>query len=857
MGIVRNLVVRAGADFSELTNGMRRVQNSLNDFNRNINSTLKGIGAAMAAIGAAVTIKEAVKSAMDTEAALQQVNRQMGASANEFTKWANENAAAFGMAKSEAIKYGAVYSNLISGFSNGTEQTFQRTQQLLKASAVVASGTGRTMDDVMERIRSGLLGNTEAIEDLGINVNIAMIESTNAFKQFANGQHWNQLDFQTQQQIRLMAILEQANTKYGDSLNQNTATSMAMFVAQLKNIQLALGQAFLPILNVVLPVLTAFAAKVASVLTVVAQFMQALFGKRTAVKQQVAQAKATNQQASAVTGLGNALKKTGKEAQKAAKASRGIAGFDEINSLADPSSSSGSKGASASGTGGGVPTGAGVDMPDTSPVENGITQISEKIQAFADKIRGFFGGIRDFFKGVGNFVTAHKDIIIAALSGLAAAFGTFLVIANLPKIIGAFETLYLKILYFIDGIKKVFITAFGFLASPLGLVLVAIAGLTAAFVYFYRTNEKFKGFVDGILNQIKDAAVYLWKNILVPFGEFLGKVFAAAWDIVKVAAQFLWKNVFVPLGDFMVWMWKNVVSPLASVLKDILGVAFNFVSDVAKSLWKNVLVPLGDFFKATFSPTIEAVSAVFKFLWNNVLVPFSSFLGTSLKPVFSDLTTVIQFLWNNVLKPLVTFLTGVFKQTFDTVFQGIGGIIKGLQTSFIGLMNFITGVFTGNWKKAWEGVKDIFQGVFESLYSIVKTPLNLIIDAINLLISGLNSISIDIPKWVPKYGGQTFGVNISKIPHLAKGGITNGPMMAVIGDNPGGKEVVSPLGELKDMIASSVGTAFMSAMQFSNNNSNNKGDVIIQLDGKTLARVLNPYLLKEENRIGNSIITTT
>ncbi|RAU92696.1 hypothetical protein DQG13_26970 [Paenibacillus sp. YN15] len=69
----------------------------------------------------------------------------------------------------EAAMYGAVYANLISGFSRGTEETAQHTQDLLEASAVVASSTGRTM----ERIRSGLLGKTGAIEDLGISVNIA------------------------------------------------------------------------------------------------------------------------------------------------------------------------------------------------------------------------------------------------------------------------------------------------------------------------------------------------------------------------------------------------------------------------------------------------------------------------------------------------------------------------------------------------------------------------------------------------------------------------------------------------------------------------------------------------------------
>ena len=70
------------------------------------------------------------------------------------------------------------------------------------------------------------------------------------------------------------------------------------------------------------------------------------------------------------------------------------------------------------------------------------------------------------------------------------------------------------------------------------------------------------------------------------------------------------------------------------------------------------------------------------------------------------------------------------------------------------------------------------------------------------MIDGLNSISIEIPEWVPKLGGETFGINIPEIPEiplLAKGGIlTSGS--AIVGEAgpelltvSGGKAVVQPL----------------------------------------------------------------
>ncbi len=56
---------------------------------------------------------------------------------------------------------------------------------------------------------------------------------------------------------------------------------------------------------------------------------------------------------------------------------------------------------------------------------------------------------------------------------------------------------------------------------------------------------------------------------------------------------------------------------------------------------------------------------------------------------------------------------------------------------------------------------------------IAKAPLNTVIGLVNTAISGLNKVSVKIPSWVPgKYGGKQYGINIPKIPMLAKEQIT-------------------------------------------------------------------------------------
>lgn len=831
MSVIRNLIIRAGVDMSGMRRDLQRVNTDLREFGRQARTAVAGITATLGAIGVSMGLKTVVEDAMKVEASMQQVNRMMGNSAAEFANWAKVSASAFNMSRSEAIRYGATFSNLVSTFESNTTDISNHTKELLKASSVIAAATGRDMDDVLSRITSGMLGNTEAIEDLGVNVNASLLQSTEAFKKFANGKSWDQLDFKVKQQIIMFGILEQTTKKYGDTLADNTASRLGAFTTQLKNVQLSLGQAFLSILNVILPSLTTFATSLSHIMSVVAQFSQALFGKADMKKG----TKAADAQAAAVGNLGDSYKSAGKAAQGA------LAGFDEIHSLSD--SSGGGDASSASGAG------AGVDNTDGDQ-GSALDSISAGAQAAANKIK-------EIWSGLSSFIKEHKDIIIAALGGIAAGFATFLIATNWAAIIAGIS-------FAVDFLAASFLALWAAITAPIALIVIGVAALVAAFIYFYRTNETFRGVVDGILRAIGDAAVWLWNNALVPLGQWLGTVFVAAWKVVTVAVEWLWKNVMVPFGNFLIWFWNNVIIPISKVLGDYLGIAFSTVSDIAKSFWKEVLVPLGNFFKDILGPTVEALSAVFEWLWKNVLQPFGEYLGTVLKQVFSDLTTVIVYLWNNVLEPLALFVGGHFKQTFETVFKSIGGAIDGFKTAIIGLMTFITGVFTGNWEKAWNGVKGIFEGVFKSLYSIVKAPLDLIVDAINGVISGLNSIHIDMPKWM---GGGSFGLNIPTMPKLPSLDVgtnyvqSGGLAMIHEGEAVVPKKYNPAAGgdntSLVDAIQSAVATAVLTASNLGGNNNSRPVEVTLNIDGTAIARAIAPYLNKENNRVGGAMIRTT
>jgi len=873
LAVVRNLLIRAGADFSKARASMQKFQRDMSGFKDRVSRSMSDLRDSIAGeIAGIVTVLGAnslLQDAIKVEAAFGQLSRTMGSSAEAYREWAQTVGASMGMSISETLRYGATYSQIISDFTKDNEQVLKRTQDLMKASALIVAGTGRDMTDVMDRLRSAFNQEADAADELGINVRVAALEASSAFKELANGRQWADLDQSTQRQIIYMQILNETSRRYGDTLQNNTMLRQAQFTAQVKNLGTAIGNILLPIYNAMLPILTRIASALASAAAAAATFVGALFGYDPA-----ADAKAVQAQADAADKLGSSYQAAGDAAKDAGKKAKGaVAGFDEINQLAQSTAESDKSGAS-----GGVAAGA-----DAGSTAGALGDLSKQMQETANQAKQMGQKIREFFASIHDAIVQHKDVIIAALAGIGAAFLAFFLITNWGAISKAISTA-------IGAIRVAMLALAGSLGW-VGLIVVAIGALVAAFVYFYRTNETFRGVVDGILQKIGEMAKWLWNEVFVPFGKWLADVMVKAWenlasamkvlwaevmvpfgkwladvgpkawDAVKATAQDFWKNVLVPFGNFLKALWNDVLVPVGKVIGEVLVIAFKALAAVALSLWSNVLVPLGAALLEMFKPAVEAVSAVLTYLWQSVLLPLWDMLVKSFTPAANGLGTVFQWLWQEVLKPLVTFMSDVFVTVFDNVFQSIGKIIGNLKDTFIGLMNFITGVFTGDWEKAWEGIVDVFEGIVGLLKSAFKGGINAIIAGINKLIEGLNKIQVRAPDWVYKLTGiSSWGIKIPTIPKLARGGIVAGGTPFIAGE--AGAEMVVPLerGDVFDRFAGAITTAMITALQMTQGGSDKTAagrDILLSIDGVAFARLMNAYNRRESARIGSSLITVT
>lgn len=231
-------------------------------------------------------------------------------------------------------------------------------------------------------------------------------------------------------------------------------------------------------------------------------------------------------------------------------------------------------------------------------------------------------------------------------------------------------------------------------------------------------------------------------------------------------------------------------SPLGIAIMAIAGAAYilynhwDKVAPFFTSMWNEIQNAFSVAWQA-ISPALEGVENA----WNRLVNAFNS-QGTTL----NGLAHIIEFLASvlgGVLIAGIIAAADIFTGVFVSAIEIVSSIVSAAIGVFGGLIDFITGVFTGDWSLAWQGVVEIFSSIFGGIKGICSGILDGIRAAINAVINGINSISVDIPDWVPGVGGQHFGVNIPTL-YTGTSNFSGGP--AVINDKFGGEIVDLPSG---------------------------------------------------------------
>lgn len=614
------------------------------------------------------------------------------------------------------------------------------------------------------------------------------------------------------------------------SLVSNAVSGNEEFAKSLNEIKANLTIAFTPIMNTVMPYLNTLMSGVAAATKTVAAFISELFG--------------TTYQKSL-----QATKQAQKSAEKIKKTQDTyLADFDVVRVAPDQSKSD--TDSSEGGIDYSAINGDNVQLPDWAERMKDAIKSGDWAgvgSLVAEKVNGAFAyinwdGIQKKLNGFVDKLTDGLNSFINGVdwTGLGDSFG-----GGINTIFGAGYRFMKKFdwagfgkgtaKFLNGGIKK---TDWSLIGKTLASKWQAVID----YLYSFVTTFDWSGFGSSIGTSVNG-----WFDE-IDWGKAGTTISEGVKGLLDTAINFLqtvnWQGIGEKLWTFISTIdWSGIATKLFKAIGSAIGgavsVLWGFIKDAVFSIRDYFTEKIqdcgGNIVEGLFTGIVDAFKGIGTWLYDHVLTPFlegfkNCFGIHSPSKVMAEMGGyIIQGLYNAVSEGIAK-IKGIFTKLLNAVkgvFKGIGKWFKktfsdafgGVKTILNGIIMFVKSIFTGNWKKAWQGVKKIFKGVWDTLYSVVKAPINLIIgavnkmtsaieSAVNWIIDGINSLSFDVPDWVPGIGGETFGfdldtISIPEIPKLATGGLATAPTLAMVGDNRNAKadpEVISPLSKLQGML---------------------------------------------------------
>lgn len=671
--------------------------------------------------------------------------------------------------EAELKNYQAMYYSMLKSQGIDKDASYLMSESLTKAGYDIASLYNLSVDDAMNKLKSGLAGQVESLRQIGIDVSESSLETV--LNQLGIDRSVQELSYAEKEIARYIAIVQQGGQAQGDFARtmDSSANQIRIFQNQLAELKQVAGAFIMNTFGNILVYVNAITMVIKEIL----KSFASLFGYDL-------ESGGTNLAES--TGIEDLNSGLDSAVGTAKQLKKQLMGFDEINNITPQTNSGGGSGSGGS---------TGIDdrlLNSLKEWDNQMDSVSGKAQKIRDSILDWLGVTDGTYKNLKRI-----GIVLGSIVSLLAIGKVVKWFTQLSGIIAGTVTSGSALQFAISGIVKGISSFSGILSaitSPIGLAIIGITALVAGLAYVYATNE-------DVRNSLQEVGNTFVEN-LQPIIEFFS-------NTVIPDLQNAWNSlleILSPLGEFIEGMftscWNDFIIPaLKWLAEDVLPM----VIDTFKNLWNNVLKPLAEFIGNVLNPVIEIISELLTLLWQNVVVPLAQAIGELLAkafegvcdvlnntviPVINGVIDVLNWLWQNVLSPIISFLWDTFQPAFEQVFNGIKDIIDGIKQTFGGLIEFISGVFSGDWSKAWEGIKNIFSGIWNTLTSVIKTPINAILalieGLINKIISGfnwlkqqINKISFQVPDWVPGIGGKSLGFNLKmfstiSLPRFQKGG---------------------------------------------------------------------------------------
>ena len=437
--------------------------------------------------------------------------------------------------------------------------------------------------------------------------------------------------------------------------------------------------------------------------------------------------------------------------------------------------------------------------------EQGVNLLGTAFETITNFIRKASEHLSKFTKWLKNSPIA-LDVLKSAVVGITSAWAGYKAVMTVIKGIEAIRNATLSItngLMLAQFVRTGALTtaeaanaaatmgasgAFGIFnavlaANPIGLIVTAVAALTAGLVWFFTQTETgqkiWSSFVDwikqawqgiadffvGLWSGISEGASTLWDGVVTTWNAYVESLkamwnavvtfFSNLWESIKEAASTAWTTitsavmtVVQPFIDGFMNIWNNISNGLTQVWEGI-KLIFEGAWEFIKSIFLGAILIIIDLVTGNFDQLGADLSLIWEGIKNGI-----SMIWEGIKTYFSGVVDVIVGYatgvfenFSNVLSTIWEFIKTAASMAWEwiksTVSNLITGLIQGAQNLWNNFVSFLSSIWENiksTASAAWSGLKSLVLGFINGLVSGAQTAWNTMKQAVSSLVSNVTSI---------------------------------------------------------------------------------------------------------------------
>lgn len=372
----------------------------------------------------------------------------------------------------------------------------------------------------------------------------------------------------------------------------------------------------------------------------------------------------------------------------------------------------------------------------------------EQVKLWGEQIKDVVVNVINFAKATGKWIKDNQTLVKIIL-GLVASFIALAVsVAIISSVVKTFMTTW-KLMKAMWKVGKFAVngmgTAFTFLTSPMGLVILAIVALIAVGYLLWKNwdwisakakelgewikngigsaIESVKASFDSMKQKVSDFATALLQ-FLQPAITFLSEVWQAeinkwlaVWNFFAGAFKAVWDAILYPVLYLIYAVFKTIFDQIGKQFDNFI-VQLRFLLEPFVVWFNEQWTILKDNLVFVWNTITEYLTETFGFIFNEIITPFVTWVTEK----FNILKENLIFVWNAIKEWAIKVWTAISEWISEKT-EGVRAFIVKIWNTLVSNLKYVGNeifeAITAPFVRAWDKIKEIGQKIKDTASSIL------------------------------------------------------------------------------------------------------------------------------------------